>query len=189
MSAGKGVAFPSDLGARRQWQAGQLPAPPVVPDPEHTSRDPFPYGDPDRIPRALGVTQLRSFAEAHGWTVAVTYARGPWLSAKGVPAYLAHSLAVRGSLGDKRFHALYIRPVVEPDSGARWTCDHAMLIPIDPPGIFPHASVNDLKEWIMCGGVVSIEWYEAIRLRLAEQKAKTQAAAKARPKKAKGEHA
>jgi hypothetical protein len=207
-SAVKGVPFLIDAAAR--VANAQPVAPPAVPEPEHTSRQPVPAG----VPRALGSNQLAKLAETHGWTVDLTYARGPWLAGNGTVARIAHTFAVRGRLAPspgthtviqsgphagtgvhllpvppRQFHALYVRPVVEREAGAAWKCDHAMLLPIDPEGIFPHVSVNDLKEWISAYGDMPPEWYEAIRARLAAQKAAAKEKAKVRPKKIREDHA
>jgi hypothetical protein len=155
------VPFPSDIQVRR---ARQEPRPTLVPAPDHTSRDaPNPN---DRIPRVVGVTRLALFATQHGWDVAVTYARGPWLSARGVPIYPVHSWAVRGMMNrgtyPRQLHALYVRPTVEKDS-TKWMCDHVLLLPYDPPGIFPYANVTQLRDWIRQGGDVPMFWYRSIR--------------------------
>lgn len=81
----------SEMVTREPWPA-----------PEHTSS----LGAEINAKRA--VTDLANLAEAHGWSVRLTYARGCWPSTGGRPSRQRDSYAVRMSRGRRRAVAVYV---------------------------------------------------------------------------------
>jgi hypothetical protein len=81
----KGVSRPSDPAARRDWR-NQLAAPYIPhPEPEVRARQ----AQPSEIPR--GAKVITRVAEANGWSVAASYARGTSMHANGKPGRLVES--------------------------------------------------------------------------------------------------
>jgi hypothetical protein len=173
------VAFPADLDARRAWQEREDAAvvePP--PEPEHTSRDPWPA---DVVP-PKGVRDLDAWATFHGWTVELTYARGPWIGARGIKT--VHSICVRCYLPGRVAVATYTAPV----GVNRWVYGGA-LVAGGPVGIYPRCNVTDFREYLEHRGEVEPEWFEVITARVQAAKARAKASAAARPKRASEVHA
>lgn len=147
-----------------------------LPAPEHTSRDPWPTGF--TVPR--GARDLGRIAEQCGWAITITYARGPRLDRRAQLSGIFHSVCVRGVRPGRQFIASYVCPV---EGAQKWSGD-GVLLTRGEEGIFPRASVTDLKEWIIAGGTMPAEWYTSINERIEGQKVKAKEAARARPKKA-----
>lgn len=173
----RGRPFLVDQEARRRHLDAQVPKHIPLPAPEHTSRDPWPTG----LQAPKGARDLASLATSAEWVVTLTYARGPRLDKRGQLSGIFHSILVRGARPGCQFIAAYVCSV---DGEARRWVGDGVLITRGDCGIFPHASITDLKGWVLDRGDVPSEWYESIATRIAAQRAKAKAAAKARPKKA-----
>jgi hypothetical protein len=86
----KGVAcYPLNREARRRWHAEQAPAYVPHPEPEVYARD----AQPAEVP--LGARRIAKTAEANGWNVRITYARGTVLRANGKPGKVVDDILVR----------------------------------------------------------------------------------------------
>lgn len=150
---------------REAEEAGRLRALRDYPAAEHTSADPWPE---DFVAPGPAVS-LRVLAERHGWTVAMTYARGnkPH-GTTGKPTALRHSVAVRMVHPETRRAAVAV--TMSPVDKRDWSWDTLLLWGADLPP-FPHASITDLKEWIKAEGKVDARWYTGIRRRIASASA------------------
>lgn len=143
------------------------------PEPEHTSRDPWP-GD---FPIPGPVVQLRKQAEAHGWAARVAYSRG-WLPHRtsGAPTTKAHVVTVQCLHPESRARLLatYVIPVESP-SGKKWDS-----VIITSPKIPPYAgcSITDAKQYLQAAGRVLPSWLDEIRARNAAKVEKAKAAPK-----------
>lgn len=138
----------------------------TYPTPEHTSRDPW----PDDFVAPGPAVSLRLLAESHGFTVAMTYARGyPPHRTTGRPTSLRHSVAVR--LVHPQTRRAGYAVTTSPVAKLGWTWDSVMVWGTDVPP-FPYASITDMKEWIKARGEVDARWYAAIRRRLRDAEAK-----------------
>ena len=139
---------------------------PGYPAPEHTSRDPWPS---DFVAPGPAVS-LRMLAELHGFTVAMTYARGYTPHATTArPGILRHSVAVRMRNLETRRAGYAVTS--SPTTHADWSWSSVMLWGADCQ-VFTSASITDMKEWIKVQGVVHARWFTAIRSRVAEQNVK-----------------
>lgn len=173
------AVMPLDQEARRAWLARRDAAETEpVPDPEHTSRDPW----PDSVVCPKGVRDLQAWAKANGWEVELTYARGPWLGPRGIIS--RQSIGVRCWRSRVFALAFYVAPA----GVNRWTYANS-LVRGGPVGVFPRCNVTDFREYLEHGGEVEPEWFATITARVQAAKARAKATAAARPKKASEVHA
>lgn len=148
---------------RDYFRSMRKPEPEVAgpyPEPEHTSRDPWPEGFPVPGP----VAKLRKLAESHGWSVRVTYSRGyPPHKSHGTPGAKIHAVAVQCFHPESRARlvAMYSIPVDKP-AGKGW--DGTV---ITGPNVPPYAgcSITDAHGYIMAAGRVLPAWLEEIQWR------------------------
>ena len=135
------------------------------PEPEHTSRDPWPV---DFVAPRPSVS-LRLLAETHGWHVTMTYARGRLPHATtGQPGALRHSVAVRMAHPDTGMCAW--ATTTSPVEATNWTW--LSIVAWGPDlAVYPYMSITDLREWVKARGQVPGYWYTAIRRRLADRAA------------------
>ncbi|HEU4753931.1 MAG TPA: hypothetical protein VFU47_12555 [Armatimonadota bacterium] len=144
---------------------------PEHPAPEHTSRDPWPSGF--TIPWA--VTRMTRTAQAHGWAVGRTYARGTRMQATGKPGPLVESVALRMLHPETRCRAVLVYEIPAGAGAKGWsTC--LVWGPNLPP--FAEANVTEVREYLAARGRVHPSWVAAIRERVASAEAKRKAAPK-----------
>jgi hypothetical protein len=109
-----GVPQPSDSDARRRYLDLLDPPPKRYPDPQV----PGTIADEDDIPASARA--WRAKAQAHGWTVTVTYARGTKPDQWGRPGRVIQSLALRMRHPDgRRAVALWQAP----EGAGKWGTD------------------------------------------------------------------
>lgn len=93
-----------------------VPEPEPYPEPVVSSRDGVPG------PKKTAVAALVRLAEAHGWSVQVTYAKGCFPhGATGRPGAPKESLAVRMERGQERAVAVYV-------GGSTWSWDTLVVL-------------------------------------------------------------
>lgn len=177
---GTGVPAPPGASFAFGWPERQAGRPAAertpYPAPERSSRDRMPEGGVTYPPAFL--TLVRD-AEAWEWACLLQAARG-WKqhSTRGVPLKVVDSYAVRMHRGQYRAVAVH--------TGGAWSS--VWIWGPDLP-LFGHCGVTELRMWL-CGPVeqpMPASWYAELRAKRQEQAAGAKAAAKARPKKAKGE--
>lgn len=83
------ACYPLDRQARQRWFADQRGESVSHPQPEIRARD----AQPTEVP--VGARRLAKVGEAHGWNVAVTYARGTSMTATGRPGKVVDSILLR----------------------------------------------------------------------------------------------
>lgn len=96
-------------------------APPPHPDPEVPAR---PAAE-DEIP--AGARKVRKLAEAAGWLVSPTYARGTAIDRHGKPGALRHSLALRMTLPGTRHRAVAIWSAPVTPGPRKYTADDMLI--------------------------------------------------------------
>jgi hypothetical protein len=138
------ASMSGDLTARIAWQARRdsigVPAP--LPTPVYDSRDVWPVG----VAVPGGAATLRTFAQAQGWDVRLTYACGPWLASRGAP--LRRCVLVRCRRDELFAIATYVSPV----GTDKWTFVSS-LVAGGPTGIWPRCNVTALKAYLITGTV------------------------------------
>jgi hypothetical protein len=112
----------------RKWSD---PAPEISPHPApEVTRRP---AAPEEIPRGAHLVYRK--AEAAGWLVTATYARGTAMDRHGHAGALVHSLAVRMRLErdgiEYRAVAVWMAPAELSPSAAKWTSDSAYVWAVD----------------------------------------------------------
>lgn len=140
--------------AKQEEEAGPYP------EPEHTSRDPWPEDFLEPGP----VVKLRKLAESHGWAVRVTYARGyPPHKATGKPGALVHTVAVQcfHPESSARLVAMYAIPAGSP-AGKKWD---GVLIASSSIPPYAGCSITDAAEYVKASGRVLPSWLEAVKWR------------------------
>lgn len=131
----------------------------MYPAPEFTSRDEVPEG----VVAPAVVVALAAEAVHAGWAVRTQISRGrkPH-STTGAPLALRTYFAVRMAHGSGRAaYAVY--------DGTTW-CDVAMWGGGVPP--FPYGGVTDLRRFLAAPEACGMEWFDAIRERVAGQEAR-----------------
>lgn len=98
----------------RTWSDDPTPPPPPLPEPDVRARP----ADKGEIPQ--GAKNIAKHAERNGWDVAITYAKGPYLSASAEILRTAESILVRMRRGTERAAAAWVT-----QSNGKWACDFA----------------------------------------------------------------
>lgn len=169
---------PWNTDARREWKRAQdemTSAP--LPEPRHSSRDAWPTGL--AVPK--GPADLAAWAEANGWTVALTYSCGPWPNTRGHS--LKRSIGVRCHLGQRYALVFYLSPLARTE----WSMGSS-LVAGGLVGVFSGCNVTEVREYLERHGEVPPEWFSAVRQRISDAAGRTRQAAKARPRRAKEVH-
>lgn len=146
------------------------------PEPEHTTRDPF----PDDFPLPSALVSLVKKARSCGWEVRVGYSRAQRRAVRIGSYDLVETLGVWGMSHGWRFSAMYERKPNGAPSAQAWKWGSISLW-ADGKFPFSYASVTDLKQWLEARGSVLPSWFAAIAVRVKEKEAKQKAAAKTRP--------
>jgi len=148
MSPADGVAYWRALRATPEEESVT-----AHPEPEHTSRDPW----PDGVELPTGAARLKREAQAAGWVVGQTYSRG-WSvhGVTGKPCAFGARIALRMLHPDSGNRCI----VIYKDSTAESTF---VLGPSLPP--YTGCNLTEVREFIALAGRVLPSWLDAVKWR------------------------